>query len=109
MSNLLMKHHLVAGIDERAAREVQRLTHADGDDDLVVRHVADGEIFLHVFADGAAQFDQAEVGGVMRLAFFQRVNARLADVPGRVEIRLADAERDHVLHLRDDLKKVADA
>jgi len=30
-------------------------------------------------------------------------------VPGRVEIRFADAERDGVLHLGDDVKKVADA
>jgi hypothetical protein len=82
---------------------------ADGDDDLVFRRVADVEILLDVFADGAAQFDQAEVRGVMRLALFERVNAGLADVPGRVEIRFADAERDGVLHLGHDVKKVADA
>jgi hypothetical protein len=45
----------------------------------------------------------------MRFAFFQRVNRGFANVPGRVKVRLADAERDHVLHLRDDFKKVADA
>jgi hypothetical protein len=83
--------------------------HADGDDDFVFRRVADGINFLDVFADGAAQFDEAEVRGVMRLALFQRVDAGLADVPGRVEIRFADAERDGVLHLGDDVKKVADA
>jgi galactose-1-phosphate uridylyltransferase len=71
--------------------------------------VADGIIFLGIFADGAAQFDRAEVRGVVRLALFERVNAGLADVPRRVKIRLADAERNHVLHLGDDFKKVADA
>src|SRR5450830_560567 len=45
----------------------------------------------------------------MGFAFFQRVDRRFADVPRRVEIRLADAERDDVLHLGDDLEKVADA
>ena len=45
----------------------------------------------------------------MRLAFFDGVDAGLADVPGRVEIRFADAERDRVLHLGDDVKKIADA
>ena len=45
----------------------------------------------------------------MCLAFFERVDAGLADVPGRVEIRFADAERDGVLHLGDDVKKIADA
>ena len=105
----LMIHHLVAGIDERAAGEVEALADADGDDDFVFRRVADVEVFLHVAADGAAQFEEAEVGRVMRLAFFERVDAGLADVPGRVEIRFADAERDGVLHLGDDVKKIANA
>ena len=105
----LVIHDLVAGIDERAAGEVQPLADADGDDDFVFRRVADVEILLDVFVDGAAQFDEAEVGRVMCLALFERVDAGLADVPGRVEIRLADAKRDGVLHLGDDVKKVADA
>ena len=105
----LVIHHLVAGIDECAAGEVEPFADADSDDDFVFRRVADVEILLDVFVDGAAQFDEAEVGRVMRLALFERVNAGLADVPGRVEIRFADAERDGVLHLGDDVKKVADA
>ena len=105
----LMKHHLVAGIDERAAREIERFAHADGDDDFVFRRVADGIIFLDVFADGAAQFNQTEIRGVMRFTFFQRVNAGFANVPRRVEIWFADAERNDILHLRDDFEKVADA
>ena len=83
----LVIHDLVAGIDERAAGEIEPLADADGDDDFVFRRVADVEILLDVFVDGAAQFDEAEVGRVMRLALFERVDAGLADVPGRVEIR----------------------
>ena len=45
----------------------------------------------------------------MRFALFQRVNGGLADVPRRDEVGFADAERNHVLHLRDDFEKVADA
>jgi len=45
----------------------------------------------------------------VRLAFFDGVDAGLADVPGRVEIRFTDAERDRDLHLGDDVKKVTDA
>ena len=45
----------------------------------------------------------------MRLAFLQRVNGGFADVPGRVEIRLADPQRNHVVHLRHNFKKVANA
>jgi len=105
----LVIHHLVAGIDERAAGEVEAFADADGDDDFIFRRVDDVEILLDVFADGTAQFDEAEVGRVMRLALFERVDAGLADVPGRVEIRFADAERDGVLHLGDDVKKIADA
>ncbi len=33
----LVKHHLVAGIDERAEGDVERLAHADGDEDFVFR------------------------------------------------------------------------
>ena len=45
----------------------------------------------------------------MRPALFQGVDRRLADVPGRGEVRLADAQRDHVVHLRHDLEEIADA
>ena len=64
---------------------------------------------LHVGRDRAAQLDQTEVRRVVGLALLKRVDGRLADVPGRVEIRLAYPERDDVLHLRDDLEEVADA
>jgi hypothetical protein len=105
----LVKHHLVAGIDQCADSNINRFGHTDRDDDFVLGPVADVEIVFDVTIDGAAQFDEAKVRGVVRLAFFQRVNRRFANMPGRVKIRLADAERDHVLHLRDDFKKVADA
>jgi hypothetical protein len=55
------------------------------------------------------EFQQAQVGGVVRRAVLQREDGRFADVPRRVEIRLADAEADDVLHRADDVEEVADA
>ena len=104
-----MEHHLVAGIQQRTKSDVERLADADGDENFILGPVTDIEILFNVTVDGAAQFDEAEVRSVMRFAFFERVNGGFADVPGGVEIRFADAERNHVLHLRDDFKKVADA
>jgi hypothetical protein len=86
-----------------------RLGDADRDDHLVLRAVAHRVVLLDVGGDRAAQLDQAEVRGVVGLALLEGVDRGLADVPGRVEVGLADAERDHVLHLRDDLEEVADA
>ena len=42
----LVKHHLVARIHERAERDVERLGNADGDEDFVLRPVADAEKFF---------------------------------------------------------------
>ena len=45
----------------------------------------------------------------MRLAALQRADAGLQDRLGRGEIRLADAQRDDILHRGDDIKEFADA
>jgi hypothetical protein len=82
----LVEHHLVARIHERAESDIQRLTHADGHKNFVLGAVADVKILFNVAIDGAAQFDEAEVRGVMRFALFQRVNGGLADVPRRIEV-----------------------
>ncbi len=105
----LVVEHFVAGIQQRAQGEVDRLGDADGDDDFGARIVGDAEVLLHVAADGRAQLGQAEIGGVVRAALLERIDRRLADVPGRVEIGLADAEGDDLLLLRDDVEKLTDA
>ena len=56
------------------------------------RVVGDAEMFVDVFADRRAEFRQAEIGRVVGAAVFQRIDRRLADVPRRVEVRLADAK-----------------
>ena len=53
--------HLVARVHDRAQRDVQRFTDADGDQDLFLRVVRDAEFLCHVTADCFAQLEQAEV------------------------------------------------
>jgi hypothetical protein len=105
----LVVEDLVARIEQRPQREVYRLRDADRHEDLVVGPVAERVVALHIRRDGPAQLEEPEVRGVVGLALLEGVDRGLADVPGRVEVRLADAERDDVPHLRDDLEEVADA
>ena len=105
----LVIQHFLAGVDERTQREIQRLADADGDEHFVVGVVFRAEILGDVFGQRPAQFDVAEVAGVMRRATFKREDGGLADVPGRVEVGLANAQTDHVLHGRDDVEEIADA
>ena len=105
----LVVDDLVAGIGDGADGEVERLADADGDEDFIGRVVHAAELPLHVGGEGLAQLEQAEVGGVAGRAALQRVDGVFADVPGGGEVRLADAQRDHVLHRADDVEEVADA
>ena len=45
----------------------------------------------------------------MRFALLNGVNSRFANMPRRIKVRLANAERNRVLHFRNDVEKVADA
>ena len=105
----LVVKHLVARVEQRPQRQVQRLADADRDEHLVVRVVFGAEVLADVAGQRAAQVEVAEVAGVMRRAAFEREDGGFAHVPGRVEVRLADAQADHVLHRRDDVEEVADA
>ena len=105
----LVVEHFVAGVQQCAQCEVNCLADAYGDDDFRGRIVADAEMFADILRDALAQLGQAEVARVAGVPALQRIDGRLADAPRCVEVRLADAERDHVLHGLDDFKKVADA
>ena len=104
-----MIQHFVAGIDERAQREIERLADAHGDEDFVFRVIFRTEMLRDVFGQRPAQFDVAEITGVMRRAAFEREDGGLTDMPGRVEVGLANAQTDHVLHGRDDVEEITDA
>ena len=99
----------VTRIDDRAERDVHRLTHTDGDDDLVLRVVGDVEMLFEADGDGFAQLEQAKVRRVAGAAFFEREDGGLADVPRGDEIWLTHAERDDILHSLHDIEKIADA
>ena len=105
----LMVKHFVARVEQRPQRQVQRLAHADRDQHLVLRVVFGAKGLADIAGQGAAQFEVAEVAGVMRRAAFEGEDGGFAHVPGRVEVGLADAQADHVLHGRDQVEEIADA
>ena len=102
----LVINHLVPWIQHRAEGDVERLGHTDGDENLRLRIIGDVEKLLHILADKHAQRLQTEVGGVARLAFFQRADHRLTNRPGRGFIGLTDTERNDVRAADDEFKKV---
>ena len=55
-----------------------------------------------------AQLLQSGIGGIKGSPLFQRINTLIANVPRRVKIRLAHSERDHIVHLRNNIEKLPD-
>ena len=105
----LVVEDLVAGIEQGAERDVDGLGDTHGDDDFVVGVVGDGEMLLDVGGDRPAKARRAEIGRIAGVSLFERIDRRLADVPRGDKIRLADPQRDDLLHRLDDLKEVADS
>ena len=101
--------HLVAGVQDGRQRQVERLGAANGHQRLRFRVVDDAIELRPLGSDRLPQLQDAGVGGVARLPAAQRSDAGLADHRRRDEIRLADAQRDDVLHRRGDVEEFADA
>ena len=99
----------VALVDHRAEHEVDGLGAADGDQDFFPGIISDALRALDVVRDLGAELQESRVRGVERPAALQRIDALVAHVPRRVEVRLADAERDRVGHLADDVEEFPDA
>jgi len=57
----------------------------------------------------AAQFNDAEIGGVVRFSALQRFDSRHQDGFGGGKIRFTDAQRDDVFHGGGDIEKLPDA
>ena len=104
-----MEEDFVAGIEQGAQGQVQRLGDADGYQDFGRAVVPDAKVLEDVAGDRFPEARKAEIGGVAGAAFLQGINGGLADVPWGIEVGLADAERDDVLHRLHDFEKVADA
>jgi hypothetical protein len=63
---------------------------------------------IHIRRDLSAKLYQSPIGGVSGLSRLQRQNSRLADLPGRWKIGLADPQRDHPLHGLGNVKIFSD-
>ena len=89
--------------------ELEGLADAGGDHDLGRRVVADAVEALEVVGEGLSQLQEAVVRGVVGAALVQGADGGLGEMAGRVEVGLADAEGDDVLHAADEVEEAADA
>ena len=101
--------YFFAGIDQRADGVVDCFRAADRDQDFLVGIIAELIFAPCQRRDLAAQLGKTPVGSVEGLAFFQRLNARAANLPWGFKVRLAYAERDCVRHGRNHIEELADA
>ena len=102
------RHHLrIAHPIGRGDDDLVALVHTDqegvvedlfspGGDDRVGGLVVEAVLTAELGRDRLAQGRDAEHGRVLGLAALDRLDRRLLDVVGRVEIRLADRKRDHL-------------
>ena len=104
----LNNQHFIPRTDQGADGAVDRLTSADGDQNLVRRIVGEAVFPLHISGDLPPQLLQPPVGGVPGLPILQGGNTGAADMPGRAEIRLAHAKGDDVVHFLGDIKEFSD-
>ena len=105
----LVVEDLVAGVERRAQEDIERLGDADGPEDLGLGIVFRTVITGDVARDLLAELLGAAVVRVGSATLLKRSDRGLADMIRRDEVRLADAERDRVLHLGDDGEEIADA
>ena len=99
---------LVTRVARRAQRQVDRLGRPDRDQQLGGRVVVDAVSRLEVARQGPPQLERPEVAGVVGAALAQALHARLDDDPRRVEVGLADAQADDVVHRRRDVEEPPD-
>ena len=76
---------------------------------MVFPAIVDRETTLKIAGDGFAQFDGAEVGGLMRAAVFKTGDRSAGNVPRGVEVRLAHAKGNNALGLGDEVEKFPNA
>ena len=98
----------VAGVDDRAHGEVKPFAHPDGDQGFLLGIIAEAEAVAKKPSDRAAQLRHALVRRIGRVALLEREDRLLTDMPRRDKVRLADAERNHILHAEHQVKKGTD-
>ena len=107
----LRNDDLISRIEHRTQRDIDRLGAADRNHDLLVRIVDDIVQFVLLQRDLIAQRLQTGIGRVESTSLFQRIDAFLADVPRRLKVRLADAQRNdlRIIHLSHEIEIFPDA
>ena len=104
----LRDENLVARSQQRAEAQIDGFAAADRDKKFLVRIVFHLIMTVEPAGDLLPQLGKAAVRAVPRFAVLQRPDSLLPDMPGSHEIRLADGEGDHILHLVCNIKKLAD-
>ena len=97
---------LVPFVADGAHDEVDALARAHGDEDVLGR-VLRAEAFPHIPRDLFAQGGKAAVTRILGISALYALDRRVADIPRRDEIGLADAEGDRVFHFGNDVEKLA--
>ena len=100
---------LIAGVDKRDHGQHQRLRGAGSDDQVLFGIALDAVFLFQLPGDGLAQFADAGVGRILRLAGAQPLDTGLNDVIGRDKTRLAKGKVDGIIIILRQLKHAAHA
>ena len=104
-----VENDLIAGGGNGTDHQVQRLADANGDQAFALGIVLHPVVPCQIVADRFTQGESPQIACVAGSALFQRKKGTFADRPRRHEIRFPHAQRDHILHGADDIKKLADS
>ncbi len=99
---------LVPWIEHGGQGQVEGLRDTDGHQELGLRIVANTILPLQVIGKSNAQLQDAGIGSVLGIPSLQRAKAGLENGIGCGEIRLPDAEGDHVVHRGGDIEESPD-
>ena len=105
----LWNQHLVSGINHGAKGQIDSLRSADRDEDLGYRIIIHAQPSADIGCDLCAELLQTGVRCIEGPSALKRVDALVPDRPGRIKVRLPDAKRDDIIHLRHNVKKFSDA
>ena len=95
----LRNEHFIPCVDQRLHRQVHRLADADRNQHLRLRIIGGRVIaFRQHPGHGRAQVQHPCIGGIRRVSLAQTVSAGVENRRRRNEVRLADAQADHVVH-----------
>ena len=101
--------YLFAGVEQSPQRQINALAGPYRDQNFILGVIGNMETVVHIGGDLLPQFQKAPVAGVLGLAVQNAVDGRVADVVGRDEVRLANAQRDRAGDGGRHIEEFADA